>query len=526
MTYDGASTGAMSTRDVPPPPLVEIVGMTKRFGALLALDAVSLSLAPGSVHAILGENGAGKSTLVKCVMGYYRPDAGRLLVDGRERAVSGPRDAHRLGFGMVYQHFTLVPSMTVAENLVLAREGVPAVIPWDDERRRIEGWARQMPFRLDLDRPVAALAAGEKQKLEILKQLYLGRRVLVLDEPTSVLTPGEADQILGVMRDMAREGRLTVVIITHKFREVLGFADEVTVLRAGRRVGGGAVRDLGREGDRPSAAPLVRLMIGEGSVPAPAPRAPAAPGDVRLALGGLTALDDKGLVALHDVTLAVRAGEIVGVAGVSGNGQRELVEVLAGQREPQAGTVRVAGAPYRATRAAMRRHRVFVLAEEPLRNACVRTMSVAENLAFRTFDRPPIARGGVLVSRAAMAAQARQAIARFGIRTAGPEARLETLSGGNVQRTVLARELAHDVAVLVAQNPCAGLDVAATAEIHGRLMQARNAGAAVLLISEDLDELLELADRIVVMFEGRLVHETRREDADVQVIGRHMASQA
>jgi simple sugar transport system ATP-binding protein len=452
-------------------------------------------------------------------MGYHRPDAGRLLVDGLEHAVGGPRDAHRLGLGMVYQHFTLVPSMTAAENLVLGRDDLPAVVRWPEERERLEAFQRRMPFKLDLDRPAGSLAAGEKQKLEILKQLFLRRRVLILDEPTSVLTPDEADQILGVMREMTREGRLTVVIITHKFREVEAFADEVTVLRAGRRVGGGPVGTLGRDD-------LVRLMMGGAAMPAPAARSATPRREARLDVDGLTVLDDKGLVAVRDLSLRVHAGEIVGVAGVSGNGQRELVEVLAGQREPEAGALRVGGEPYGRTRVEMRRHRVSVLTEEPLRNACVRGMSVAENLAFRDFDEPPLAVGGWLVSRRAMRARAGRLIARYRIRTPGPDARLETLSGGNVQRTVLARELGRAPEVLVAQNPCAGLDVAATAEIRGQIMAARNAGAAVLLISEDLDELLELADRIVVMFEGRLVHETPREEADVHTIGRYMASRA
>jgi len=222
----------------PTPPLVDVRGMTKRFGALTALDDVSLRLAPGAFHAILGENGAGKSTLVKCMMGYHRPDAGHVLVDGQEHHVAGPRDAHRLGFGMVYQHFTLVPSMTVAENLVLGKDDLPAVIRWDVERESMKAFLSQMPFRVDLDRTVGALAAGEKQKIEILKQLFLGRRVLILDEPTSVLTPDEADQVLGVLGEMSRDGRVTVVLITHKFREVEAFAREVTVLRAGRRIGG------------------------------------------------------------------------------------------------------------------------------------------------------------------------------------------------------------------------------------------------------------------------------------------------
>jgi len=499
------------------PPAVEVVTMTKRFGDLVALDQVSLRLAPGTFHAILGENGAGKSTLVKCIMGYYHADAGRVLVDGTERVIGNPRHAHQLGLGMVYQHFTLVPSMTGAENLILGADDLPAVVRWDAVRARLEAFQAGMPFTIDLDRPVATLAAGQKQKLEILKQLFLGRRVIILDEPTTVLTPDEADQILGVMRELTRAGRLTAVIITHKLREVRAFADEVTVLRAGRRVGSSPVQDMSRD-------ELVHMMIGAARIPEPAPpTAPARPTPV-LELNDLTAVNDKALTAVRGVSLRVHGGEIVGVAGVSGNGQRELVEVLAGQREPEAGQIRVGGAVYRRTRAEMRRRRVSVLMEEPLRNACVRGMSVAENLAFRNFDEPPNAWGGWLVSRRALRAQARTLIERFRIRTPGPDAPLETLSGGNVQRAVLARELSGDVAVLIAQNPCAGLDIAATAEIRSRIAAVRNAGAAVLLISEDLDELLELADRIVVMFEGRLVYETPREHADLHTIGHYMAS--
>jgi simple sugar transport system ATP-binding protein len=500
------------------PPDVEVIGMTRRFGDLVALDAVSLRLSPGTFHAILGENGAGKSTLVKCLMGYHRADAGRVLVDGTERVIGNPRHAHELGLGMVYQHFTLVPSMTGAENLILGADDLPPIIRWDAVRARLEAFQARMPFAIDFDRPVSTLAAGEKQKLEILKQLFLGRRMIILDEPTTVLTPDEADQILGVMRELTGAGRLTVVIITHKLREVLAFADEVTVLRAGRRVGGGPVRELSR-------AQLVHMMIGAAAgMPEPAPpTTPRRPAPA-LEVSELTISNDKGLTAVRGLSLRVHGGEIVGVAGVSGNGQRELIEALAGQREPDSGQIRIAGEGYGRTRAEMRRRGVFVLMEEPLRNACVPGMSVAENLAFRNFDEPPNARGGWLVSRRALRTQARALIERFRIRASGPDAPLETLSGGNVQRTVLARELSGDVAVLVAQNPCAGLDIAATAEIRSRIAAVRNAGAAVLLISEDLDELLELADRIVVMFEGRLVYETPREHADLHTIGHYMAS--
>jgi simple sugar transport system ATP-binding protein len=491
--------------------------MSKHFGSIRALDDVSLRLEPGTFHAILGENGAGKSTLVKCIMGYYRPDAGHLLVDGAQRDTASPRQAHDLGLGLVYQHFTLVPNMTAAENLVLGQRRVPWVVDWARERARMEDFQRDMPFRVDLDARITSMAAGEKQKLEILKQLYLGCRVLILDEPTSVLTPAEADQVLGLLREAADRGALSVVLITHKLREVLAFARDVTVLRGGRAVDRRAVAGLGDSA-------LAAMMFGRTTALAPGARTETVAGAVRLEVRALTALDDKGLPACADVSLAVRAGEILGVAGVAGNGQRELVEVLAGQREAEAGEIRVAGERYRRSRREMRRHGIFLLTEEPLANGCVRSMSVAENLAFRNFDEPPHTALGCFVRRGSLRRQATELIARYGIRAAGPDARIDTLSGGNVQRTVLARELSGAVSVLIAQNPCAGLDLAATGEIRARIVAARNRGAAIVLVSEDLDELLDLADRIAVMFEGRIVYETDRARADVQAIGLHMAS--
>jgi general nucleoside transport system ATP-binding protein len=492
-------------------PRVEVRGLSKSFGAVRALDHVAVTFSPGSLHAVIGENGAGKSTLVKCMMGYHRADAGEIVIDAAPRVIDNPRQAHALGLGLVYQHFTLVPHMTVAENLVLGRGDLPAIIDWKAERRRIDAFQQQMPFALDPDAPVSVLAAGEKQKLEILKQLYLGCCFLMLDEPTSVLTPDEADQVLGTLQRMTKAGMLTVVLITHKIREVLRFADRVTVLRDGRNVGEG--EKLGRE-------ELERLMFGRAAIP-PAARAVEMPGPILLDARELCAVGDRGAPALSGVSFAVRAGEILGIAGVSGNGQRELVEVLAGQRQRETGEVRVAGSPYRATREELRARGVHVLPEEPLRNACVQTMSVSENLAFRIFDVPPNAVAG-FVRRRALVRHAEVLIRRYGIRVPGTDAPLETLSGGNVQRVVLARELSEQVLLLIAQNPCFGLDLAATREIRGQIMAARNRGAAVLLISEDLDELLELADRIAVMFEGRLVFETTRTEADVHEIGRHM----
>jgi simple sugar transport system ATP-binding protein len=501
------------------PPALEAIGLSKRFGPVLALDDVSLRLERGTVHALLGENGAGKSTLVKCIMGYYRADVGRVSVGGVEARIGSPRDAATLGIGMVYQHFTLVDAMTVAENLVLARQKHPFVFDWAAETAGVTAFMAKMPFRLDPGKPVRTLSAGEKQKLEILKQLYLGSTIMILDEPTSVLTPAEADEVLGLLRGMVAGGSLTVLMISHKFREVMQFADEVTVLRRGKPAGRGRVADLD-----PDA--MARMMVGDEPPRAGGTRASRARGDVVLEIAGLAAHDDLGVPAVSGFDLRVHAGEIVGVAGVSGNGQEELVEVLAGQRAPRAGRVAIGGSGYQARRAEMRALMVRCLPDEPLRNACVGQMSVAENIGFRRFDRPPFRRAGVLVSGGALRRRARALIREYGIRTSGPDAAIGALSGGNVQRAVLARELSDDVSLLVASNPCFGLDFAAVAEIRTRIMEARNRGAAVLLISADLDEIFALADRIVVMSEGRAVHETPIGEADIAVIGRHMAGHA
>jgi simple sugar transport system ATP-binding protein len=495
---------------------LEASGLTKRFGPLTALDAVSLKLRAGTVHALLGENGAGKSTLVKCIMGYYQADEGSVCVGGNDAVINSPRDASALGIGMVYQHFTLVDNMTVAENLVLARRDLPFVFDWRAEHQAVGDFMERMPFSLDPGRPVRTLAAGEKQKLEILKQLYLGSTIVILDEPTSVLTPAEADEVLGLLREMALAGRLTILMISHKFREVMKFADEVTILRRGRWVGGGQVADLTPEA-------MARLMVGDDPPRASQQRTERATGDAVLEIRGLRADDDLGTPAVADLSLRVHAGEIVGIAGVSGNGQEELVEVLAGQRVARGGTVAVNGDRYRARRDDMRAQRVRCLPDEPLRNACVGAMSVAENMGFRLFDRHPFATARSLVSRRALRKNARALIAEYGIRAPGPDAPIASLSGGNVQRVVLARELRDDVSLLVASNPCFGLDFAAVAEIRSRLMEARNRGAAVLLISADLDEIFALSDRIVVMSEGRAVHEVPIAEADLGVIGKHMA---
>ncbi|OUL99696.1 ABC transporter ATP-binding protein [Variovorax sp. JS1663] len=509
-----AATGALA---------LDTYRLTKRFGDFTAMDGVSMCVEPGSVHALLGENGAGKSTLVKCVAGFQRAEEGSILIDGREQEIANPVVARALGIGMVYQHFTLAPGMTVAENLLLAGGRTPAVIDWKRQRAELEEFLATTPFRLDLDLRPSALAAGEKQKLELLKQLYLKPRLLILDEPTSVLTPQEADEVLGHVRAFARSGLCTVLIITHKFREVMAYADNVTVLRRGKAVHHCRV-------DQTDPARLAAAMMGEGEAPPPEGEIAsadavrpvvAANAPMALQVQGLRAQGDRGTLAVHDLSLDVRAGEILGVAGVSGNGQRELVEALVGQRARLAGEVKVMGEAYGARREENRRLKVRSLPEEPLRNACVGDLSVAENMALRDFDQPPLARAGVL-DFGAWRQRAREWIAEYGIKTRGEGAPIRSLSGGNVQRAVLARELAGDINVLIAANPVFGLDFAAVAEIHGRIRQVRARGGAVLLISEDLDELLEMADRIVVMSEGRIVFETPAGSAERHVLGAHM----
>jgi simple sugar transport system ATP-binding protein len=452
-------------------------------------------------------------------MGFYTPTHGDILINKQSREIKNPRDAHHYGIGMVYQHFTSVPAMTVAENLVLSRYDHKNIINWQVELEQLNAFMANAPFQVPLDRTISELAAGQKQKLEILKQLYLHSRILILDEPTSVLTPGEADEILGLLREQVTAEQLSVLMISHKFREVMAFADEITVLRKGKLAGHGKVKEL-------TISDMAKMMLGEersnfdeqtiNKIVCKTP-------EPILQTENLHGNKDNGLEAITAINFRVYGGEIVGIAGVSGNGQRELVEILAGQRLATQGRVLINGQVYHATRKEMFTNQVFILPEEPLRNACVPQMSVAENMALRTFDRPPQARGLLLILRAIREA-AKRLIQTFSVKTPSPETPISHLSGGNVQRAVLARELSSQhIQVLIAANPCFGLDFAAVEFIHQQILEARNRGVAVLLVSEDLDELLKLADRIMVMSEGKLVYESASASADITTIGQKMA---
>jgi simple sugar transport system ATP-binding protein len=505
-----------ATLPMPRAPSLETQGMTKIFGPLVALDDVSINVKAGSFHALLGENGAGKSTLVKCIMGFYHADRGRVRLNGADVSVASPRDARSLGIGMVYQQFTLVPCLTAAENLVISRADAPAVIDWKREREKLSAFMDRMPFRVPLDKRVSALSAGEKQKLEILKLLYLEQRFLILDEPTSVLTPGEADEVLGLLGDMARAGDVTVLMISHKFREVKAFCDSFTVLRRGQLTGSGDAQGA-------TVAEMSAMMIGDTQIRERAARAPRNDSQTVLELASLYADDAEGRPAIHALNLKVKAGEIVGIAGVSGNGQSALVEALSGQRPLTDGRIFIHGKPFEPKRADFDRFKVFGLPEEPLKNAAVPRMSVAENIAFRSYDKPPITSLGWWLSPGPMRKKAEDLITRYRVKTTSPDSPIEALSGGNIQRAILARELSGDVDVLIVANPCFGLDFASVAEIRTQIMEQRNKGAAVLLVSEDLDEVLELADRVAVMSGGTITYVAPIAETDRATIGTYMA---
>jgi simple sugar transport system ATP-binding protein len=497
-------------------PGLEVIGMSKRFGSLKALDDVNLKVQAGTIHALLGGNGAGKSTLVKCVMGFYRADTGDIVLGPKQVAVHDPREARELGMGMVYQHFTLVQNMTVLENLVLSRGKVPGVIKWGQERQEVEHFMATTPFKLSTSAKISSLSAGEKQKLEILKQLYLNTKLLFLDEPTSSLTPGETEEVLGMLQAMVKRGDLTIVLITHRFREVMRFADACTILRNGKYAGSGLVGELDQQ-------QMSDWMIGSDQVIQTASRKELPFGAVKLELRELQAMDDTGVPALEKLSLSVRGGEIVGIAGVSGNGQRALIEVIAGQRPLAGGDIMVRDQRYRGTRREIQSHRLNCLPEEPLHNTCVGHMSVTKNMAMRKFDQKPNRIFGFFLHNGRLRRNALDLIKRYNVKTPSPESPIRNLSGGNIQRAVLARELCEPSEVLITANPCYGLDFHATADIRSQIMEARNHGAAVLLISEDLDEILELSDRIFVIFEGQLIYETSAAAADISLIGRAMA---
>ncbi len=495
-------------------PILEARGVVKRFGPLLANDVDHFAIHSGEVVALLGENGAGKSTLCKILYGYYRPDAGEIRVAGRPASIASPRDARRHGVGMVFQNFSLIPAMSVWENVALFLDDTPWAIGPAQMRRRMRPLAERLRLEADFNLPVGRLAVGDQQKVEILKQLLAGARVLIFDEPTKVLAPQEAEGLFSSLAGLRDEG-YGVIYITHKLREVAACADRVVVMRQGRIVGSAAAREA-------SEAELVGMMFGEQPARepvAPAPRSRGG-GDALLALEGVTTSPARGAVPLRGVTLGLRSGEILGIAGVSGNGQRELADLVLGLQRPSRGMKTLWGEDAsRWSPAKARARGVASIPDDPAGLALAPSLSARENLALGETSRY---RKGVSLDWARLAADMAKSAERLRLPPIRYETRVVALSGGNQQRLVLTRELAHDPKLIVALYPSRGLDARGTEALRALFLEARAAGAGLMLFSEDLDELLALSDRIVVMREGRIAAEFSRDSFALEAIGASM----
>jgi simple sugar transport system ATP-binding protein len=498
-------------------PALEMRGISKRYPGVLANDKINLTVRPGEIHALLGENGAGKSTLMNILYGLARPDEGEILLDGQPVQINGPSDAIARGISMVHQHFMLVPVLNVADNILLGAETManPIFIDRDEARRRIRELGRRFDFEIDPDEIVGRLSVGWQQRVEILKALYREARILVLDEPTAVLTPQETKEIFAVLRRLAAEGH-SIIFISHKLYEVLEIADRITVIRRGRVVG----ERLPGETDEDD---LAELMVGR-EVQLVVDRGESHPGEVLLAVEGLAVRDDRGRDVVRDVSFEVRAGEIFGIAGVAGNGQDELVEAIAGLRKPSAGKIRLGqdDVTLSGPREAHERGISFVPADRH-RFGMVLSFPLSDNLILTDYYSPPYAQGWRR-DEDAIAARAEEAVREFDIRTPSASVTAGTLSGGNQQKLVVAREFDRDLRLLVLDQPTRGLDVGSVEFIHRQTLRKRDAGTAVLLVSAELDEVLELSDRIGVMYRGRLVAVLDGQTAEREEVGLLMAT--
>ncbi len=476
---------------------LELQGITKRFGSFTANDGIDLVVEPGTIHALLGENGAGKSTLMNVLFGLLAADEGRVLVDGEPVQFSGPRDAMAAGIGMVHQHFMLVPVFTVAENVVLGDEPVRGggLLDRASAAQRVRETAARFGFHLDPDAVVGDLPVGVQQRVEIVKALVRDAEVLILDEPTAVLTPQETDELLTIMRELADSGK-AIVFITHKLREVKEVADTITIIRRGKVVGTAE--------PSASATELASAMVGR-AVDLTVDKQDITPGEVRFSVRGLTLVQDSGVTVLDGVDLDVRSGEIVAVAGVQGNGQTELTEAVLGLVKPTSGSITLDGKELggRSVRQVLDAGVGFV-PEDRSTDGVIGSFTVAENLVLDLFHDDPYGRG--LVYRPGpVADNARSRIEEFDIRAGGPASTAGSLSGGNQQKVVLAREMSRPLRLLVASQPTRGLDVGSIEFVHSRIVRERDKGNAVLIVSTELDEVVALADRIAVMYAGRVV---------------------
>lgn len=490
--------------------MLEMRGITKRFPGVVANDGVDLTVKAGQVHTLLGENGAGKSTLMKILYGLNKPDEGEIIFEGESVTIASPADAIAKGIGMIHQHFMLVPTLTVAENVALGLNRNLTRSDMGPVRRRLSQLSEEYGLKVDPDALIWQLAVGERQRAEILKALYREAKLLVLDEPTAVLTPPEVDDLFVTLRQLRDDGR-GLIFISHKLHEVMDLSDEITVLRDGRVSGHTRPAITSRE-------ELARMMVGR-PVELTRTLADVERGAARLLIRDLTVIGDRGTVAVDNLSLTVHGGEVVGIAGVSGNGQRELAEAIMGLRTPRSGSVEVAENDLAASSPKkIRQLGVSYVPEERMKDGVVGQFSVAENLLLVAYERPPFTVRGLL-NVAAIGERCRDLVQRFSVKTPSIHSTTRHLSGGNIQKVVIAREFTAEAEVLVVSQPTRGVDIGAAEYIHERLLDQRAQGSAVLLISEDLDEVFQLSDRILVLFEGRIAGEVSRADATAEAVG-------
>jgi general nucleoside transport system ATP-binding protein len=502
-------------------PAVEMRGIVKRFPGVVANDQTDLTVRPGEIHALLGENGAGKSTLMNVLAGLYRPDGGEIRIQGRLADIRSPRDATDLGIGMVHQHFMLVEPQTVAENIILGLDRPRLRLQMDRFERQVLELSRRYGLEVDPKAYIWQLSVGEQQRVEILKALFRGADILILDEPTAVLTPQESEELGRTLRQMVQEGK-SVIFITHKLDEVISFSDRVTVLRRGKTV---ATLPTAQTSKRE----LARHMVGREVVfqidrsEYPVDQEAQASACAMLVVEDVNALSDKALPALRGISLSVRQFEILGIAGVAGNGQRELAEVITGLRPVTSGQVSLCSC--RVTNRSPRRAIDIGLShipEDRMHTGLIANMTVCDNLILKEYRRPPLARLGFLIQQAIRRFSDRL-IEEYEVATPSRDTPIKGLSGGNLQKALLAREIAAGGELMVAVRPTRGLDIGATEWVQRKLLEQRQKGAAILLISEDLDELLAVSDRIAVLYEGRVMGMVSAADADVEELGLMMA---
>ncbi len=491
-------------------PMLEMKGITKRFPGVLANDAVDLSVLPGQVHTLLGENGAGKSTLMKILYGLYRPDEGTIRLDGEDVTISSPSDAIARGIGMIHQHFMLVPTLTVAENVALGLGGRRGLSDMRPVRSKLNEVSERYGLNVDPDAYIWQLAVGERQRAEILKALYRDARLLVLDEPTAVLTPSEVDELFVTLRQMTADDK-GLIFISHKLHEVMELSDDITVLRDGRVSGHTTPSESTRES-------LAELMVGR-PVELTRTVVPTDRGEVRLQISGLHVTGDRGTTAVNNLSLSVRAGEIVGLAGVSGNGQRELADAVFGLRSINSGEIKINGTTVtNPTPKGVRQLGLSYVPEERMVEGVIGDFTIAENLLLVDYAKDPYTKRGLL-NRPAIVEWCTGLVDNYRVKTPDIDTPTKNLSGGNIQKVVIAREFTCNAEVLVVAQPTRGVDIGAAEYIHERLLEQRLEGAAILLISEDLDEVIQMSDRIVVVLEGEIMGEVQRADATPQSIG-------